>query len=85
MSAYETQLEMHMAARTVTDSAGRTWTCSSIADANDGGPMGRDVVLECSTESVAGPVKVTVGWQWESMSAPGFARLLTTASPVPRR
>jgi hypothetical protein len=47
--------------------------------------MGRDVVLSCSTASVEAPLQLTVGWQWENMSAPGLARLLIQASPVPRR
>ena len=76
-----------MADRTVTDSAGRTWTCATEAAENDGaeGPQGRDVVLACVTPSVDEPVRVTVGWQWERMAAPGLARLISQASPPPRR
>lgn len=75
-----------MADRTVTDSAGRTWTCvvDSEGEAQEAS-QGRDVVLSCETPSVAEPVKLTVGWQWESMAPAGLARLLTQASPVPRR
>ena len=76
-----------MADRTVTDSAGRTWTCAP-AHLADGAPepgLGRDVVLACSTDSVAEPVRVTVGWQWEAMAANGLARVVSQASPVPRR
>ena len=74
-----------MADRTVTDSADRTWTCvAESAGAEDAGQMGRDVVLICSTPSVADPVRVTVGWQWESMSANGLARIINQASPVSR-
>jgi hypothetical protein len=47
--------------------------------------QGRDVALTCATPSVAAPVKLTVGWQWEAMSENGLARLLNQASPVPRR
>ena len=76
-----------MADRTVTDSAGRTWTCSTEATGADGAAtsQGRDVVLACATPSVSEPVRITVGWQWESMAAPGLARLITQASPAPRR
>ena len=79
-----------MAERTVIDSAGRSWTCTSAPAAGDGlegkdAARGQDVVLSCATASVEGPVQLTVGWQWESMAAPGLARLLTQASPPPRR
>ncbi len=76
-----------MIARTVTDIAGRVWNCASESTgAVDGASaQGRDVVLACATPSVEGPVNVTVGWQWESMSAPGLARLVSQASPVARR
>jgi hypothetical protein len=71
-----------MADRTVTDVAGRTWTC--VPEAATAAP-GRDVVLTCQTPSVAAPVSVSVGWQWESISENGLARLIAKASPVPRR
>jgi hypothetical protein len=76
-----------MADRTVTDSAGRTWTCATEGTEVEetATPQGRDVVLACVTPSVSEPVHVTVGWQWESMAAPGLARLISQASPVPRR
>ena len=76
-----------MATRTVTDSAGRTWTCATEPTAAEGSDsaQGRDVVLSCATASVTAPVELTVGWQWESMAASGLARLLSQASPVPRR
>jgi hypothetical protein len=76
-----------MADRTVTDSAGRTWTCATEDTDAEGTPpsQGRDVVLACVTPSVVDPVRVTVGWQWESMAAPGLARLISQASPPPRR
>jgi hypothetical protein len=73
-----------MAVRTVKDAAGREWTCESAAVTGDAA-QGQDVVVSCSTASVAEPVRLTVGWQWESMAAPGFARLITTQSPVPKR
>ena len=76
-----------MAGRTVTDSNGRTWTCVAEPpdSPNEAGSMGRDVVLSCSTPSVSEPARVTVGWQWETMSNNGLARIVSLASPVPRR
>jgi hypothetical protein len=76
-----------MTGRTVTDSAGRTWTCATETPGAEGtaAPQGRDVVLACVTPSVIDPVRITVGWQWESMAAPGLARLINQASPAPRR
>jgi len=75
-----------MAERTVTDSAGRTWTCTAESTGADGATaQGRDVVLVCTSPDVEEPLHITVGWQWESMSAPGLARLITQASPVPKR
>ncbi len=72
-----------MAERTVTDTAGRTWTCSSPAAAFDTpARQGHDVTLSCETPSVEAPVYVTVGWQWETMAANGLARVVNLASPV---
>ena len=75
-----------MADRTVTDSAGRTWTCASevVEGAGAAPAQGQDVVLSCVTPSVSEPVRITVGWQWERMAAPGLARLISQASPAPR-
>jgi hypothetical protein len=75
-----------MTDRTVTDSAGRTWTCAAAPTSAEAvTAQGRDVALTCATPSVSNPVLITVGWQWEAMAANGLARLLTQASPVPRR
>jgi hypothetical protein len=75
-----------MADRTVIDSAGRTWTCVvGPGAAGAAGHQGRDVVLTCATPSVAEPVHITVGWQWESMAPNGLARLISQASPAPGR
>ena len=72
--------------RTVTDSAGRTWTCAAASDAGSvGAREGQDVVLSCATPSVAAPISLTVGWRWETMSENGLARLISQKSPVPRR
>ena len=73
-----------MADRTVTDADGRTWTCTA-PPRTDAARQGQDIVLECSTPSVASPIEITVGWQWESMSENGLARLISQKSPVPRR
>ena len=76
-----------MANRNVTDVNGREWTCvPTVAAAGvSSDVMGKDVVLTCSTPSVADPISLTVGWQWESMSPNGLARMLAQASPVPRK
>ena len=76
-----------MSARTITDSAGRTWTCESDTAEGEGTApsQGRDVVLACTTPSVSEPVRITVGWQWEKMAEGGLARLIAQASPAPRR
>jgi hypothetical protein len=71
-----------MKTRTVKDANDRTWTCTSQDSPT---AEGRDVVLSCTTESVAAPVRVTVGWQWEKMADNGLARMVALASPVPKR
>ena len=75
-----------MANRTVTDSTGRIWTCATDVTGAEGAEaaQGRDVMLACATPSVADPVRLTVGWQWESMAPAGLARLINLASPAPR-
>jgi hypothetical protein len=75
-----------MSQRTVKDEAGREWTCTGQeAVGLPDEQQGRDVVLVCETESVTDPVQLTVGWQWEKMSVNGLARLISAASPVPRK
>jgi len=56
-----------------------------VASSDESGPMGKDVVLTCSTPSVVEPARVTVGWQWQTMSDNGLARIVSLASPVPRQ
>lgn len=75
-----------MAGRTVTDVNGREWTCvpTLTAAAGTAEPIGKDVILTCSTPSVSEPVRLTVGWKWQSVSAKGLARMLAQASPVAR-
>lgn len=76
-----------MSDRTVVDSAGRTWTCTAELTGAEGtaASYGRDVQLACVTPSVGDPVRLTVGWQWETMAPAGLARLISQASPAPRR
>ncbi len=78
-----------MAQRNVTDAAGRKWTCESakipVVDGVAARPVGLDVKLSCSTETVARPVSVTVGWEWEKMADNGLARMISLASPLPKR
>ncbi len=70
-----------MTERTVTDSAGRTWTCALMSmDAKHPPRNGQDVVLKCTTPGLPEPVMLTVGWQWQSMSANGLARLVSRAT-----
>ena len=71
----------------VTDSAGRTWTCvpAPLSAGEGSARQGQDVMLSCTTASVSAPVPVKVGWQWETMSANGLARLINAVSPVPRQ
>lgn len=64
--------------RTVTDMDGRVWTC--IPGGKDSSRQGQDVVLSCTTPSVAEPVMITVGWQWEKMAEKGLARLISAAA-----
>ena len=63
--------------RTVTDTEGRVWTCIPNIT---GGRRGQDVVLTCTTPSLAEPVTITVGWQWEKMAEGGLARLILKAA-----
>ena len=75
-----------MTNRTVTDDDERTWVCTPQESGHAAGTeQGRDVILSCTTESVAKPVRVTVGWQWAKMASKGLARMIALASPLPRR
>ena len=73
-----------MADRTITDTAGRTWTCAAPEIAGEQ-RQGQDIVLTCATPTVKSPIEITVGWRWENMSENGLARLISQKSPVPRR
>jgi len=64
--------------RTVTDAEGRVWTC--VPGGNAGSKQGQDIMLTCTTPSLADPVTITVGWQWEKMAAKGLARLIVAAA-----
>jgi len=77
-----------MVQRTVKDIDGRTWVCTAEGDSATGAnpsAKGQDVKLSCTTESVAKPVIVTVGWEWEKTSDNGLARMIAKASPVAKR
>jgi hypothetical protein len=75
-----------MTQRTVKDESGRIWTCKAAGGPTKTGeaarPMGLDVRLSCSTETVAAPVSVTVGWGWEKIAENGLARMIVLAEPV---
>lgn len=75
-----------MSSRTVKDAAGRVWACRQD-DARVIGAQqeGRDVSILCTTSSVTIPVRLTVGWQWSNMADNGLARLITEASPAPKK
>jgi hypothetical protein len=66
-----------MHSRNVTDEDGRVWSCSPENRRTPA--MGRDVILMCSTPSLATPVRLTVGWQWLKMAERGLARLINAA------
>jgi len=64
--------------RTVTDTHGRVWTC--VPGGKDAPRQGQDVELTCTTPTIPAKVTIRVGWQWESMSPKGLARLITAAA-----
>ena len=69
-----------MITRTVKDAEGRTWTCTTNAKGGDAATKGKDIQLTCTTESIATPVLVTVGWSWEKTSENGLARMIVAAA-----
>ena len=76
-----------MSSRNVKDSGGRSWACrqddvnrSTLAPSTPG----QDVSILCTTASVSVPLRLTVGWQWTTMADNGLARLIESASPVPK-
>lgn len=76
-----------MTQRIVVDTDGRSWTCTSepaSADKSRVG-LGGDFRLTCRNPDAADPVNVTVGWQWESMSDKGLARIIADAARPPRK
>lgn len=77
-----------MASRNVRDVGGRTWACRQD-DAHHYEPQaakqGQDVSILCTTATVTVPLRLTVGWQWTTMADNGLARLITDASPVPKK
>ena len=74
-----------MKSRSVKDSGGRVWACRQDDKEHvNAEQQGRDVSILCTTASVFVPVRITVGWQWSTMAENGLARLITSASPVPK-
>jgi hypothetical protein len=75
-----------MFSRNVIDADGRSWACRQDGtDSIEGTKQGQDVSILCTTASVAVPVRLTVGWQWDRMADNGLARLITAVSPAPRK
>jgi hypothetical protein len=77
-----------MFSRNVIDAGGRTWACrqddARVIDQSTI-KQGQDVSILCTTASVVVPIRLTVGWKWNTMADNGLARLITDASPVPKR
>ena len=69
-----------MVTRTVKDAEGRTWTCTTNGNGSESAVKGKDVQLTCTTESIAQPVLVTVGWSWDKTSDNGLARMIVAAA-----
>jgi hypothetical protein len=78
-----------MSQRTITDTSNRVWVCDEVDAAGVASDVearnGQDVRLSCTTASVEGPISVTVGWNWKTISPNGLARMIAAASPVSRR
>lgn len=74
-----------MISRNVTDVGGRTWACRQDDLMHGKTPEGQDVSILCTTATVTIPVRLTVGWQWAKMADNGLARLISDASPLPRK
>ena len=74
-----------MNSRNVTDADGRKWACRQDDPDHTEIKEGQDVSILCTTATVSIPVRITVGWQWSKMADNGLARLIATASPMPRK
>jgi hypothetical protein len=74
-----------MASRNVQDTDGRVWACRADDLAHGKAVQGNDVSILCTTATVTVPVRLTVGWQWMTISENGLARMISSASPVPRQ
>lgn len=76
-----------MAHRMITDDSGRMWTLKALETPRSVGVVreGRDVTLACVTDSIAQPIRLVVGWQWERMSPKGLARLVVDALAAVRQ
>jgi hypothetical protein len=74
-----------MPSRNVRDMDGRDWACRSDDLEHGKTPEGKDVSILCTTPSVTVPVRLTVGWQWMKMADNGLARMISAASPLPKK
>lgn len=74
-----------MNSRSVLDAGGRVWACRQDDVEHGKLKEGQDVSILCTTATVPVPVRLTVGWQWTKMADNGLARLIATASPLPRK
>ena len=71
--------------RKVTDVEGRVWACrqddSSHYTVRAAAPApGQDVSIMCTTATVAIPLRITVGFQWMTMTDARLAQLIASAS-----
>ena len=75
-----------MSSRSITDAAGRVWACRQDNNAHytEKQEMGRDVSILCTTATVTVPLRITVGWQWQTMAENGLGRIISEASPAPK-
>jgi hypothetical protein len=72
--------------RNVTDTGNRQWACTQDEVASGTAVIeGQDVGVTCTTPSIAAPLHLKLGWQWATISDNGLARMITLASPVPRK
>jgi hypothetical protein len=71
--------------RNVTDTGSRVWACTQDGVVPENAVEGQDVGVTCTTPSVASPIRLKLGWQWAKMSDNGLARMITLASPIPRK
>ena len=74
-----------MNSRNVTDVDGRKWACRQDNADDVALKEGQDVSILCTTATVTIPIRLRVGWQWTKMADNGLARMISVASPMPRK